>query len=164
MKKNKIIALGCALTLSLGLIGCGNTATNESSEENVSVSKDESKGKKEEKNEAPINIDDIKLDIKVREPDSIGKVYVEATLTNNSKLPIKYCQVTILNKDVNEKSYLTFTDTIMPGETSAKTDTFGPSTGNIDDVEILKYQMTLVGEDGEDIFLEYDTKLKQYEW
>ena len=69
-----------------------------------------------------------------------------------------------MDKATSEKSYLTFTNTIMPGEKSAKAETFGPKSGNIDDIEILEYEFTLVGEDGEDIFLKYDTKLKQYEW
>lgn len=120
--------------------------------------------KKEEKKETPINIDDIKLYMTVREPDSIGNIYVDAILTNNSNLPVKYCSITILDKATSEKSYLTFTNTIMPGEKSAKAETFGPKSGNIDDIEILEYEFTLVGEDGEDIFLKYDTKLKQYEW
>lgn len=52
----------------------------------------------------------------------------------------------------------------MPGETSPKFESFAPSTGNKDDIELLKYEITVINEDGTSTYLEYDTKLKLYTW
>jgi hypothetical protein len=68
-----------------------------------------------------------------------------------------------LLKDKNEKAYLSNHDTVLPGETSPKFDTFGPKSLNTSDIEILKYDITVANKDGSKTSFEYDNKLKQYD-
>lgn len=160
--KKRTIAIMCSLVLSVGLIGCGGNKNAQDTNNKEASSATEQK--EVDKNKPPINMDDVKLDITTGQTDSKGKHYIDVTLTNNTKLSIKYCNITIFNKDTGEETYLTFAKTIKPGETSEKASTFAPKSGKLDDVEILRYNMTLEGENGEEISLKYDTRLKQYQW
>lgn len=165
-------------TLLLSLVACGedkkvddnsknnaNAQVEERKEEKKEEKKDEKKDeKKEEKEQPPVTIEELPMNVTMLEPDSIGNRYMEATFTNNSKYVIKGFNVTVLLKDKNEKTYLTNYDTIMPGETSPKFETFAPATGNSEDMEYLSYDITVVDENGEEIYLTYDAKLKTYKW
>lgn len=161
MKTKKIgVILTTLIVASSVMVGCNtSTATSSGGDADVSVGQ-----KKEEQKTPPILIEDIGLDISIRKPDSIGTVYMDAVLTNNSDKPIKSCSISVVLKDQNEKSYLSFYDTIMPKEKSSKTETFGPKTQKKEDIEIIKYDITIAGENGNDIYLEYDPKLKEYSW
>jgi hypothetical protein len=70
----------------------------------------------------------------------------------------------MLLKDSNKTTYLSDYDTILPGETSPKFNSFGPKSMKMDDIQILKYEITIAKEDGSKTHLEYDNKLKQYKW
>ena len=64
-----------------------------------------------------------------------------------------------ITKDcVKEGSYLTFSDTILAGETSSISECFGS-----DDMELISIELTLVDAEGNDIYVEYDVKLNQME-
>jgi hypothetical protein len=115
-------------------------------------------------NEPPLKIEQLPLDIKFREPDSIGNVYMDATYTNNSNKNIVGYNTTVLIKDTNKTTYLMTYNTVLPGETSPKFNTIGPKTKNMDDVQILKYEITIANNDGTKTNIEYDNKLKQYKW
>ena len=112
----------------------------------------------------PIKVEDISYDIKILEPNIIGTRYMEATYTNNSKYPITSVSMTVLLKDKNEKTYLTNHDTVLPGETSPIFDTFAPPSGRYEDIEILEIAIRAVGENGKTMVIEYDTKLKKYDY
>ena len=112
----------------------------------------------------PIKVEDISYDIKILEPNIIGTRYMEATYTNNSKYPITSVRMTVLLKDKNEKTYLTNHDTVLPGETSPIFDTFAPPSGRYEDIEILEIAIRAVGENGKTMVIEYDTKLKKYDY
>lgn len=149
-------------TLLLSLAGCGtNKVVDDNLQNNVDVQVEENKAEKEQ---PPVIIEELPLNVNILEPDSIGTRYMEGTFTNNSKYAIKGFNVTVLLKDKNEKTYLGSYDTVMPGETSPKFECFAPETGNIEDIEYLKYEITVVDENGEEIYLTYDVKLKTYEW
>lgn len=167
MVKKKITSIIFVVLTAALLSGCGgdsNGSTNNSDKVDSSKNVNIEEPAAEDKETPPILIDQIKVNMSIRKPDSIGTRYVDATLTNNSSVPIKFCNITIFNKDINENSYLVFTNTLMPNETSPKTNAFAPKTGKKEDIEIIKYEFTLVGEDGKDIYLDYDPKLKTYEW
>lgn len=153
-------------TLLLSLVACGeDKKVDDSSKNNANAQVEEKKDeKKEEKEQPPVTIEELPMNVTMLEPDSIGNRYMEATFTNNSKYAIKGFDVTVLLKDKNEKTYLTNYDTIMPGETSPKFETFAPETGNSDDMEYLSYDITVVDENGKEIYLTYDVKLKTYSW
>ena len=90
----------------------------------------------------------------------MGTIYYQATLTNNSSYPVKYAdfKYNITKDGVKEGSYLTFSDTILAGETSSISECFGS-----DDMELISIELTLVDAEGNDIYVEYDVKLNQME-
>jgi ABC-type Fe3+-hydroxamate transport system substrate-binding protein len=158
----KLLMAIIAGTLLLSLVGCGgNKTVDNNSENNVNA---QVEGENEEKEQPPVTIEEVPMNLTILEPDSIGNRYMEATFTNNSKYAIKGFNVTVLLKDKNEKTYLGNYDTIMPGETSPKFESFAPETGNVEDIEYLQYDITVVDENGQEIYLTYDVKLKMYEW
>lgn len=158
----KILKLFIAGAMILSLVGCG---VNSKGEDNNSTIDNENINKVEEaKEQPPVTIEELPVDITILEPNSIGTIYMEATFTNNSKYAIKGFSIEALLKDTNEKTYLSNYDTVMPGETSPKFDSFGPSTGNADDIEVLEYEINVIDEAGEVIYLTYDTKLNTYKW
>ena len=155
----KIITTLLSLLIILTMTGCVSTAKSEGAEDN-----DKPITEGSNKEAPPVTIEELPLSVTILEPDSIGNVYMEATFTNNSKYAIKGFDVTVLLKDKNEKTYLSSYDTVLSGETSPTFQAFGPSTKNPDDMEYLEYQITVVGEDGNEIYLTYDVKLKTYKW
>ena len=113
-------------------------------------------------NTPALTIEQLPIDIIVRNPDSIGNVYIDATYKNNSQKNIVGFTVTVLLKDTNEKTYLSNYDTVLPGETSPNFNTFGPKTLNKDDIQFLEYEITIANADGSKTYLTYDCKLKIY--
>lgn len=109
-----------------------------------------------------VKIDELSFDIKILPPDSIGTVWMEATYTNNSKYTITSCSLTILLKDQNKKVYLSCFDSVLPGSTSTVFDTFGPLSQSNDDIELLECSLRIVKENGDNVFIDYDYKLKTY--
>jgi flagellar basal body-associated protein FliL len=159
--KKKIISIILISILSVTLIGCAvskpvSTNTNENAKQEEI--------KKDEKKEPPLKIEQLPLDIKMREPDSIGNIYMDATYTNNTDKNIVGYTVTVLLKDSNKTTYLSDHDTILPSETSPKFNSAGPKSKSMDDVQILKYEINIANNDGTKTNIEYDNKLKQYKW
>src|SRR5699024_9430963 len=97
-------------------------------------------------------------------PDSIGNVYMEATYTNNSDYTITGYDMTVLLKDKNETTYLMNYDTVLPGETSPKFESFGPDTQDENDYEILELSVTSRTEEGNTLYIDYDFKLEEASW
>lgn len=170
----KILLIAMVLSLLLAVIGCetSNPSTGEDkpaeSGDNLSgqVNAPEDDSLQEEdtaKNDGPrITVDQLPYEITILEPDSIGTRYMEATFTNNSEYPVTGYTLTILLKDKEEKTYLSTYDTVLPGETSPKFETFAPESGKEEDLEILKVE--IVGADGdEDFWIDYDVKLDKYD-
>ncbi len=159
MKRSLLVLLSVLLLLLV--TSCGETPQDQDTEANINQDEVE-KGNNEK--EPPINPDDIKVDITILEPNSIGTVYMEATYTNNTDYPITSYLLNVLLKDKNEKVYLTNSDTVMPGETSPKFDTFGPETLDLNDIEPLKLEVTARTEDGNNLYMEYNFKLNEATW
>lgn len=114
--------------------------------------------------QTPVTIEELPVTINIEEPDSIGTVWMNAAYKNNSKKKIVAYRITILLKENNSKVYLDNYDTVLPGETSPSFQTFGPKSQNKNDMEFLKYDITVLNEDGTKTYLTYDTKLKTYKW
>ncbi len=110
----------------------------------------------------PVTIEDLAYKLTIQPPNSIGTIYVDATYTNNSKYTLGAFQIIYLDKSKNEKRYLFNHDTVLPGETSPKFDTFGPSSGRESDIEVLEIKYTLVDKEGKRTWVDYDAKLKIY--
>lgn len=70
--------------------------------------------------------------------------------------------ITVLLRDSNEKTYFSNYDTVLKGGISPKFETFAPNSGSMNDLEILKYDIIAIKEDGTKVHIEYDVKLGIY--
>ena len=153
----RLLIAGILATLTL-FAGC--SSATESQENETYNSPEIEEAEDVETEESEININDFVITGQLQEPDSIGTIYYQATLTNNSSYPVKYAdfKYNITKDGVKEGSYLTFSDTILAGETSSISERFGS-----DDMELISIELTLVDAEGNDIYVEYDVKLNQME-
>ena len=153
----RLLIAGILATLSL-FAGC--SSATESQENETYNSPEIEEAEDVETEESEININDFVITGQLQEPDSIGTIYYQATLTNNSSYAVKYAdfKYNITKDGVKEGSYLTFSDTILAGETSSISECFGS-----DDMELISIELTLVDAEGNDIYVEYDVKLNQME-
>lgn len=110
----------------------------------------------------PITIDEISYNISVLPPDSINTIYMETAFKNNSKYTLSSIQLTYLDKIINEKQYLSTYDTLLPGDTSSKSETFGPNSGNINDLQLLETEIVILKDSGDKVYITYDHKTKRY--
>ena len=153
----RLLIAGILATLTL-FAGC--SSATESQENETYNSPEIEEAEDVETEESEININDFVITGQLQEPDSIGTIYYQATLTNNSSYAVKYAdfKYNITKDGVKEGSYLAFSDTILAGETSSISECFGS-----DDMELISIELTLVDAEGNDIYVEYDVKLNQME-
>lgn len=153
----RLLIAGILATLTL-FAGC--SSATESQENETYNSPEIEEAEDVETEESEININDFVITGQLQEPDSIGTIYYQATLTNNSSYAVKYAdfKYNITKDGVKEGSYLTFSDTILAGETSSISECFGS-----DDMELISIELTLVDAEDNDIYVEYDVKLNQME-
>ena len=153
----RLLIAGILATLTL-FAGCSSATETQENETYNSPEIEEAEDVETEESE--ININDFVITGQLQQPDSMGTIYYQATLTNNSSYPVKYAdfKYNITKDGVKEGSYLTFSDTILAGETSSISECFGS-----DDMELISIELTLVDAEGNDIYVEYDVKLNQME-
>lgn len=108
--------------------------------------------------ELPLKIDSTPLNFKIAQTES-GPV-LEATFTNNSKEDISRLSIEAKLKDTGELIELKCDSMVEKGKTSPVFKGKAPASGNVDDVEVLKYKLSLRS----GTYMEYDTQLKQYNW
>ena len=149
----KKLFIGALIALStVSFVACGNT-TQPVSQPTINEEVSEESPTQQE---FGINMADFVVNAQLQAPDSIGNVYYEGTVTNNSPYAIKNISF-IYNYTNNEgnkdTTYLSFYDTVLSGETSAVNECFGS-----DDMELVGVQVTIV-DNGEDHYYEYDAKL-----
>ncbi len=114
--------------------------------------------------EKAITINQIPFEINILEPDRSGTVYMKSTYANNTQYPITNLFMEVLLKDVNETVFLISNDTILPGQSSPIFEGFGPSTMKKEDYEILSINVVAENPNGKTIYMEYDTRLKKYDY
>lgn len=159
MKKLKILT--AMLAVSLLFVGCSSPAQKLDEPVNTPIVQeaeveDEQK-EKEILEKLKVITFSLEPNLTILKPDSIGNVYIEATLVNTTDFPILSYTLKIKDKQTNETSYLTTYDTILPGDTSSKFEGFGPKSGLGADVEFLtiSYEIKL-----DSIYLQVDCDLK----
>ena len=108
--------------------------------------------------ELPLRIDKIPLTFNI--VNNGAEQTLEVNYTNNSKETITRLMLDIQLKDTQETIQLSSNEAIQPGQTSTLYAAKAPASGNVDDIEILKYKISLLS----GVYMEYDTKLKQYNW
>ena len=153
----KKLFIGALIALStISFVACGNT-TQSASQPTINEEVTEEAPTQQE---SDINMADFVVNAQLQAPDSIGNVYYEGSVTNNSPYTVK--DITFVynytnNEGNKDTTYLSFYDTILSGETSAITECFGS-----DDMELIGVQVTIV-DNGEDHYYEYDAKLDTIE-
>lgn len=85
---------------------------------------------------------------------------LEATYTNDSEEIISKLVLEVKLKDTGEIIEMKCNEAVGVGETSIIFKGKAPASGNIEDVEVLKYKLSLRS----GTYMEYDTELKQYNW
>lgn len=108
--------------------------------------------------ELPLKIDKIPLTFNIVNNENVP--VLEASYTNNSKETISRITLDVLLKDTGETIQLTSNEEIQSGQTATLQGTKAPMSGNVEDVEVLKYKISL----SSGVYMEYDAKLKQYNW
>ena len=108
--------------------------------------------------ELPLRIDKIPLTFNI--VNNGTALVLQANYTNNSKETINRLTLDVLLKDTGETIQLTSNEVIQPGQTATLQGTKAPTSGKVEDVEVLKYKISL----SSGVYMEYDAKLKQYNW
>ena len=90
--------------------------------------------------------------------------FMDMVFTNNSEYAISEAMFTVKFKDSNKQTYFTNYTTVLPGEKSSRMNSFSPESKKIDDIEILKVNFTIKDNQGNERYIEYDNKLKIYEY
>ena len=108
--------------------------------------------------ELPLKIDTTPLSFNIVTGEQ-GPV-LEATYKNNSKETISRLTIEVLLKDTGETIQMTSNETIEPGKTSNIFTGKAPASGNVNDLEVLKYKISL----SRGVYMEYDVKSRQYNW
>lgn len=108
--------------------------------------------------ELPLKIDKIHLTFNIVNNETVP--VLQANYTNNSKEIITILTLDVLLKDTEETIQLTSNEVIQPGQTDTLYGAKTPTSGKIEDVEVLKYKISL----SRGVYMEYDAKLKQYNW
>ena len=85
---------------------------------------------------------------------------LEAIYQNNSKETISRLTIEVLLKDTGEIIQMTSNEIIEPGSTSNIFIGKAPASGKLNDVEVLKYKISL----SRGVYMEYDVKSNQYNW
>lgn len=85
---------------------------------------------------------------------------LKAVFTNDSEETILTFTLEVLLKDTQEVIQMKWKGPINPGEESQQVTGKGPASGNIDDVQILKYKISTAN----GTYMEYDSELNQYNW
>ena len=122
--------------------------------------------KKEElKQESNITMKDLPLKVEAI-PISFNIVntaegnILECTYKNNSNEDISRLTIQVKFKGTEEIVTLSCNEVVEAGNESVKFTGKGPASGNIDDVQILKYKISTAN----GTYMEYDSELNQYNW
>ena len=109
------------------------------------------------------DISDLQLNLEIEVSDNWAQI--KGTYVNNSDYVIKDLTITYVDEATNETEYFGSSDTVLPGETSpiSEGDTIDNKDVSLDTLEVIKYSIKAVNENGEEQSIIYDVKLNQYE-
>lgn len=171
MKKKLALVLG-----ALFVFGCSPGASIDKEEKEPAPTAVEVQEKEKEETQEDANgmsseraievfsqiLDNFVPDFRIQEPDSIGTIYVNATVVNDTPYPVLSYQYTFKDLTTNEKHYLSTYDTVLPGETTPEFSTFSPE--NFEDIDTLEISATVKTGDNEYYMFMYDVKLDNLQW
>ena len=145
MKNKKVILTLGVLVIFIIALGCLFNNKNSSSLEDVN-----------EIVSIPVRFNEIPVELNI----SKDKKLLEAKYTNSSIYDISNLVLEVKLKDTDENVELKCNEVVKVGEQSSIFTGKVPKSGKVEDVEILKYKISL----SKGIYMEYDVQLNQYNW
>lgn len=145
-KKNSIIAIG--IVVGIGLIVFLASFTS-SKFNNIS---------KYKLLEAPVPINSIDVSIKISNEDNNKKAII--TYANNSSYDISNMVIEVMFKSENKVVSYELNELVKSGQISSDFYGEAPDSGNEEDLEFLKYKVTLKN----GTYMEYDQTTNTYNW
>ncbi|WP_294154484.1 hypothetical protein [uncultured Clostridium sp.] len=109
----------------------------------------------QEVKQLPLRVDTVPVNFEISEDNELKAVF-----TNESEETILTFTLEVLLKDTEEKIELKSREQVEPGQQSSVMTGTAPASGNIDDVQILKYKISVLS----GTYMEYDTQSGQYNW
>lgn len=111
-----------------------------------------------EQKELPLKVENIPVSFNIIQEE--GNFVLESFYKNNSKQKINKMDIEFILKDTNETINISYNEVVNPEKKSSKLKMKAPVSGKIEDIEIIKYKISL--DNG--VYMEYDMKLNQYNW
>ena len=108
--------------------------------------------------ELPLRIETTPVSLNIVEENKTK--IVQATLKNNSEEIISKFILEVKFKDTGEVIEMKYNEAVASGATSNVFSGKAPNSGKLEDVEILKYKISLESW----TYIEYDVELRQYNW
>ncbi|MDR0459413.1 MAG: hypothetical protein LBG68_02970 [Coriobacteriales bacterium] len=171
----RLLTLALVLVLSFNLAACSkpsNTTTGKNpnwSDLDSSKSSSDSSGDSNDESatgstQVPedVTVEDLEINWQVLSYEGDIQVYTFFTFTNNSPYPIIWLSISALLKDTNTTEYYATDYTVLPGETSTTFHSYGPNSGNPDDIKLLSIEYTVYVGNDQVVEYEYDYKLNNY--
>ncbi|MCF0147161.1 MAG: hypothetical protein HUJ77_02055 [Clostridium sp.] len=148
-KKNKkqIKILMVILVVIVSVLACGIAIANNKENKVENTVKD-----------LPLKVDSTPITFNIVEENKT-KV-LKATFKNESEETINRITLILKLKDTGETIEMKYNEAVAAGGTSNAFSGKAPKSGKLEDVEILKYKISLAS----GIYMEYDVELRQYNW
>lgn len=105
----------------------------------------------------PLKVEAVPVNFEIIKGESNN---LKAVFTNDSQETILTFTIEVLLKDTNEVIEMKWSGAVSPGEQSSQITDKAPKSGNIDDVKILKYKISVQS----GTYMEYNSELNQYNW
>lgn len=147
LKKYKFLIVALVL-LAIGSSVFYVVRKNEESSNNIEV----------EVKDLPFKVDSIPSTLNIVEEK--GAKVLQTTYKNDSQETIYNLRLEMMLKDTGEVIEVQFNEAVELGKSSSAIKSKAPKSGKIEDVEVLKYKISLRS----GTYMEYDAKLKQYNW
>lgn len=108
--------------------------------------------------EIPLKVEELSVDFNINKLENNS--VLEVQYTNNSRYDISKLVLEIKLKDSDESISLPIDKVVEAGKVSDKYNGKAPTSEKVEDVEILKYKISL----SKGIYMEYDVESNQYNW
>lgn len=146
LKKYKIaLIIGGVIILAAGIF----LVTNKKEKVN--------KTPQQQAKQLPLKVEAVPVNFEIVQDTTTN---LKAVFTNDSEETILTFTMEVLLKDTQEVIEMKWKGPISPGEQSPQIIGKAPASGNINDVKILKYKISVQS----GVYMEYDTELNQYNW
>ena len=106
----------------------------------------------------PFKVDSVPSTLNIVEEN--GSKVLQTTYKNDSQETIYNLRLKMRLRDTGEIIEVQFNEVVEPGKSSNVFKSKAPKSGKSEDVEVLKYMISL----GSGTYMEYDVELKQYNW